>query len=70
MNKLPVTPNLSPSSVDDVYHWLVNAHEGLSDAESMRFNARLILLLVNAIGDPQLIREAIHYAARTRKSET
>jgi hypothetical protein len=70
MTKLTVTPNLSASSVDDVYHWLVSAHEGLSDAESMRFNARLILLLVNAIGDPQLIREAIQCAARARKSET
>ncbi|MBT2189255.1 DUF2783 domain-containing protein [Sphingobium nicotianae] len=68
MSKLIVTPNLP--AVDDVYQWLVDAHVGLSDAESMRLNARLILLLANAIGDPQVIREAIDHATSIRGLES
>jgi hypothetical protein len=61
MSGLIHEPNLP--QVDDIYQWLVEAHEGLSESESMRLNARLILLLTNHIGDPQVIREAIACAA-------
>jgi hypothetical protein len=37
---------------DDVYEALLAAHEGLDDAASAALNARLILLLCNALGDP------------------
>ena len=37
-------------SPDDFYEVLVNAHDGLSDDESRRLNAKIILLLANAIG--------------------
>ena len=36
---------------DELYQALVDAHDGLSDAESRQLNARLILLLANHIGD-------------------
>ncbi len=36
---------------DDLYQALVDAHDGLSEAESRQLNARLILLLANHIGD-------------------
>jgi hypothetical protein len=39
---------------DDVYEALLAAHEGLGEAESAALNARLILLLCNALGDPDL----------------
>lgn len=67
MSRLIVTPNLP--DVDDIYQWLVDAHIGLSDTESMRLNARLILLLANTIGDPQVIREAIERATSIRGLE-
>ena len=38
-------------SPDDFYEVLVNAHDGLSDDESRRLNAKIILLLANAIGN-------------------
>jgi hypothetical protein len=47
---------------DDVYTALVDAHEGLSDTESRRLDARLILLLVNHIGDAAVIRQALKHA--------
>jgi hypothetical protein len=49
---------------DDFYASLLDAHEGLSKAESDAFNARLILLLANHIGDPQVLADALAAAAR------
>ena len=43
---------------DDLYQALVDAHEGLADAESRQMNARLILLLANHIGDLAVLQEA------------
>lgn len=68
MNRLILDPNLA--RVDDVYQWLVDAHAGLSESDSMRLNARLILLLANHIGDPQVIHEAIACAASIRQEGT
>ena len=36
---------------DDVYDLLIKAHTGLSPDDSARLNARLVLLLINAVGD-------------------
>lgn len=49
-------------NVDDIYQCLIDAHDGLSDEESLRLNAKLILLLFNHIGDANVIREALGYA--------
>ena len=49
---------------DDIYELLIEMHQGLSEAESFRVNARLILLLVNQVGDEQAVREAIVAARR------
>ncbi|MEM9530273.1 MAG: DUF2783 domain-containing protein [Pseudomonadota bacterium] len=56
--------NVNPTLVDPdrVYQKLLAMHEGLSDAESHRRNARLILCLVNHIGDPEVVDEAIAIA--------
>ena len=48
---------------DDVYNAIVDAHKGLSDEQGRDFDARLILLLVNHIGDEGVIREALKEAA-------
>jgi hypothetical protein len=48
---------------DDVYNAIVDAHKGLSDEQCRALDARLILLLVNHIGDEAVIREALKEAA-------
>lgn len=60
MAKLVTTRNLPRP--DDVYALLIGAHEGLSKAESDALNARLILILLNHIGDEQVIAEALEMA--------
>ncbi|MDH3760546.1 MAG: DUF2783 domain-containing protein, partial [Gammaproteobacteria bacterium] len=47
----------------DFYQQLIDAHRDLSDAQSQKLNARLILLLANHIGDLEVLREAIRAAA-------
>ena len=66
MNKLVTKPNLS--SPDGFYARLLAAHEGLSKAESDAFNARLILILANHLGDDELMDEALQ-AASIRTAE-
>lgn len=44
---------------DDLYAALVDAHLGLSDAQSQVLNAKLVLLLANHIADADVMREAI-----------
>jgi hypothetical protein len=47
---------------DAFYDALIAAHQGLSDEQSELFNARLILLLANHVGDLAVLREAIALA--------
>lgn len=47
---------------DDVYAMLIDAHEGKTKAESDAFNARLIMTLINHIGDADVIAEALAVA--------
>jgi hypothetical protein len=49
---------------DDFYEALIDAHRDLSDEQSERLNARLILLLSNHIGDIAVLREALALARR------
>ncbi|ALV06027.1 uncharacterized protein DUF2783 [Roseateles depolymerans] len=44
---------------DDFYEALLAAHQGLSEADSHAFNARLILLLANHIGRLDVLRAAL-----------
>jgi len=44
---------------DDFYQVLIEAHAGLTDAQSAALNARLILLLANQIGDFETLRAAV-----------
>ena len=56
---------LNFESPDDFYEVLVNAHDGLSDDESRRLNAKIILLLANAIGNKDLLEEIILTARKS-----
>lgn len=60
MSVLLTKPNIARP--DDVYELLINMHDGLSEAESALANSRLVLLLINHVGDEQVIREAIEAA--------
>lgn len=44
---------------DGFYEQLLDAHQGLSAAESELLNARLILLLANQIGHAQVLSDCI-----------
>jgi hypothetical protein len=55
---LTTTWNLGTDG-DDLYALLMAAHEGLSEDESARLNVRLVLLLMNHIGDRPVLEAAI-----------
>ena len=63
---LTTTPNLTRP--DDSYAALIAAHDGLTEAESHALNARLILILMNEVGDHATIAEAIRTARETTDS--
>lgn len=44
---------------DEFYAALMEAHEKLSEDQSNRLNARLVLLMANQIGDTQTLRALI-----------
>ncbi len=62
MAKLNTDPNIVDP--DGFYAQLLAQHDGLSKDQSDAFNARLILLLANHIGDPQVISDALDTAAK------
>jgi hypothetical protein len=49
---------------DDAFRMIVEAHRGLSDAQSADLDAALVLVLANHIGDLEVLREAIELARR------
>ena len=49
---------------DDAFRAVVEAHRGLTDAQSADFDAALVLILANHIGDIEVLREAITLAKR------
>ena len=56
-----ITESNHPSP-DDFYERLIATHRGLSDEESSLVNAKLILLLANHIGDPEVLAQAMDAA--------
>ena len=44
---------------DTLFNEVLQAHDGLSRAQSAQLNAGLILILMNHIGDAETIREAV-----------
>jgi hypothetical protein len=47
---------------DRAYRSLIEAHRGLSDEESARLNTRLVLILMNHIGDHDVLHDALALA--------
>lgn len=59
------TAGLGPHG-DDFYSALMEAHEGLSFEDSARLNARLVLILADAVGDIETLRRAIALAKKEK----
>ena len=57
MGALNTEPNLA--APDDFYDELIALHRDLTEAQSALVNAKLILLLANHVGDPDVLREAM-----------
>ena len=55
-------PGMDLSAGDDFYEALLDAHQGLFEADSAALNARLILVLANHIGDVAVLKQAIDAA--------
>ncbi|MEO1199880.1 MAG: DUF2783 domain-containing protein [Pseudomonadota bacterium] len=47
---------------DDLYADLIAVHDGLSVKKSAKLNTRLVLMLMNEVGDPERIRAALKRA--------
>lgn len=47
---------------DDFYERLMSLHDGLSDEQSARLNARLVLLLANHVGSGDTLNEILQKA--------
>jgi hypothetical protein len=60
MTSLRTEPRLDDP--DGLYALLMEVHRSLDPAASRRFDARLVLLLANHIGDMAVLREAIALA--------
>jgi hypothetical protein len=57
MANLNTEPNLP--APDDFYQELIALHRDLSEGQSELVNAKLILLLANHIGDPEVLAAAM-----------
>lgn len=67
MTTLIQSPNLRDPN--GFYAALINAHHGLSDEASELLNARLVLILANQIGDPDVLYEALVLARGLRAAQ-
>jgi hypothetical protein len=60
---LIIEPNIDRP--DEVYQALIDAHRELSEADSLRLNSRIILILANQVGHADTLIEAIALARQT-----
>ncbi len=66
MSDLILTPNFDDS--DGFYAALLDAHEGLDEAETHGLNARLVLILANHIGDHTVLDQALRAASKAQQA--
>jgi Protein of unknown function (DUF2783) len=58
-----ITGNRFPDP-DAAFRLIIEAHRGLTEAESKALNAKLVLLLANHAGDIAVLEEAVKIAKR------
>jgi Protein of unknown function (DUF2783) len=51
---------------DAAFRMLVEAHRGLTEADSAALNARMLLILANHIGDIEVLRQALELARKNQ----
>lgn len=68
MTRLNTEPNIERP--DDFYEALIELHRDLSEEESRKVNARLILLLANHIGDFKVLTQAMREAKVSTGGQT
>lgn len=61
---MPLNTEPNITDPDGFYAELLAAHEGLSDDDSIAFNARLVIILSNHIGDRAVLNAALEAAAK------
>lgn len=57
-----LAPIRDTARADDLYAELVTLYNGLDEAQAAQASAKLILVLANHIGDPEILREACRLA--------
>jgi len=62
---MPLQRDANSKDPDALYAAIIEAHAGLSDADSAVLNARLVLLLANHIGEESVLREALSAARKS-----
>jgi len=55
------------SNGDAFYAALMAAHDGLREDQSHRLNARLVLIMANAIGDTETLKAILDHAKQAGK---
>ena len=68
MSMLVTAPNLTLP--DETYAALIQIHEGLTEGESHALNARLLLILMNQIGDHEVLVKAMRLARDPKGTAT
>lgn len=61
---MPLTLDPNLEDPDGTYAALMAAHEGLTREQSEALNARLVLILMNQVGDADTLSAAIEEAKR------
>jgi hypothetical protein len=61
---MALSTNSNFARPDDAFRAVVEAHRGLSEAQSADLDAALVLILANHIGDIGVLRDAIVLAKR------
>ena len=61
---MPLSTASNFARPDDAFRAIVEAHRGLTDEQSADFDAALILILANHIGDIDVLRDALVLAKR------
>jgi hypothetical protein len=62
---MPLKRQPNVKDPDRLYALIVDAHNGLTNVDSVALNARLVLLLANHIGDEAVLREALEVARKS-----
>jgi len=62
---MPLITANNLTNADESYARLIATHDGLTESQSHALNARLVLILMNQVGDPATIAAALDLARAT-----